>query len=64
MYFREKYHEFIGSAGKVSIGNNVYIGADVMILKGSKIGDNVIIGAKSLVSGDIPSDCIAVGIPA
>jgi len=62
--FREKYHEFIGSAGKVSIGNNVYIGSDVMILKGSKIGDNVVIGARSLVNGDVPSDCVVAGIPA
>lgn len=62
--FREKYKEIIGSSGKVTIGNNVYIGADVLIVKGSKIGDNVIIGAKSLVSGDIPSDSVVVGIPA
>jgi len=62
--FREKYREIIGSSGKISIGNNVYIGADVTVIKGSKIGDNVIIGAKSLVNKDIPSDCVAVGMPA
>ncbi|HID24940.1 MAG TPA: acyltransferase [Thermoplasmata archaeon] len=62
--FREKYHEFVGSARKVTIGDNVYIGADVMLLKGAEIGDNVIIGAKSLVTGEIPSDCVAAGIPA
>jgi len=62
--FREKYKEIIGALGKVTIGNNVYIGSDVMILKGSKIGDNVIIGTKSLVTSEIPSNCVAVGIPA
>ena len=62
--FREKYKEIIGAAGKVTIGDNVYIGSDVMILKGSAIGDNVIIGAKSLVSGDIPSNSVAAGVPA
>ncbi|MBN2065639.1 MAG: acyltransferase [Candidatus Thermoplasmatota archaeon] len=62
--FREKYHEIVGSSGKVVIGNNVYIGADVTILKGSAIGDNVIIGAKSLINKDIPSNCVAAGMPA
>ena len=62
--FREKYHELVGSAGKVAIGDNVYIGADVMLLKGTKIGDNVIIGAKSLVTGEISSDCVVAGVPA
>ncbi len=62
--FREKYHEIVASSGKVTIGNNVYIGANVVILKGSCIGDNVIIGAKSLVNKDIPSNCVAAGVPA
>lgn len=62
--FREKYHEILGSCGKVVIGNNVYIGRETCILKGTKIGDNVIIGAKSLVNKDIPSNCVAVGMPA
>ena len=62
--FRIKYDEILGSAGKVVIGNNVYIGRDSCILKGVEIGDNVIIGAKSLVNKDIPSDCVAAGVPA
>jgi len=62
--FREKYNEIVGSSGRVTIGNNVYIGRDAFILKGTKIGDNVIIGARSLVTKDIPSNCVAVGIPA
>ncbi len=47
----------------VSIGHNVWIGGHVTILPGATIGDNVTIGAGSVVVGDIPSDSIAVGNP-
>ena len=47
----------------VRIGNDVWVGANVMILKGVCIGNNVIIGAGSVVSTDIPDNCIAVGNP-
>ncbi|WP_278887873.1 acyltransferase [Leyella stercorea] len=47
----------------VNIGNNVFIGANALILKGSVIGDNSVIGAGSVVSGTIPSDVIAAGNP-
>lgn len=58
------YGEILGSAGKVTIGNNVFIGAESTILKGVNIGDNVIIGAGSLVNKDIPDNCVAAGNPA
>ena len=48
----------------VVVGNNVYIGNDVIILPGVKIGDNVIIGAGAVVSRDIPNDSVAAGVPA
>jgi maltose O-acetyltransferase len=47
----------------VTIGNNVWIGGSVTILPGIKIGDNVTIGAGSVVVNDIPSGSIAVGNP-
>lgn len=47
----------------VKIGNNVFIGVNSIILKGSEIGDNSIIGAGSVVSGVIPSNVIAAGNP-
>ena len=47
----------------VNVGNNVWIGDKVTILKGVTIGDNVVLGANSLVSRDIPSNCIAAGNP-
>lgn len=48
----------------VSIGNNVWIGENVVILPGSRIGDGCIIGANAVVNGDIAERSIAVGIPA
>jgi len=48
----------------VIIGNNVYIGVRVTILKGSCIGDNVIVGAGSVITGKLESNAIYVGSPA
>lgn len=59
-----KYGKVFGSAGKVKIGNNVFIGMNTTILKGITIGDNVIIGANSLINKDIPNDCVYAGNPA
>lgn len=50
--------------GKVSIGDYVFIGASAIILPGVCIGSNVIIGAGSVVVGDIPNDVVAAGNPA
>jgi acetyltransferase-like isoleucine patch superfamily enzyme len=46
------------------IGDEVWIGANVTILKGVTIGDRAIIGAGSVVTKDIPAGTIAVGVPA
>ena len=53
----------IEKALPINIGNNCWIGADVTILPGVTIGDNTIIGAKSCVTKDIPSNVVAVGNP-
>lgn len=47
----------------VKIGNNVWIGSDTTILPGVTIGDNSVIGAKSLVVKNIPENVIAIGSP-
>lgn len=48
----------------VIIGNNVFTGFNVTILKGVSIGDNSVISAGSVVTSDIPENVIAGGIPA
>lgn len=50
-------------AEAVTIGNSVWIGGSVTILPGVRIGDNVTIGAGSVVTKDIPSNVVAVGNP-
>ena len=47
----------------VHIGNDVWIGSNAVILPGITIGDNSVIGAGSVVTHDIPADCVAVGNP-
>lgn len=47
----------------VCIGKNCWIGAGVSIVPGITIGDNVVIGAGSVVTKDIPSNVVAVGNP-
>ncbi|SMY15636.1 sugar O-acetyltransferase [Photobacterium aquimaris] len=47
----------------VTIGNNVWIGAQCVILPGVSIGNNSVIGAGSIVTKDIPSNVVAMGNP-
>lgn len=54
----------ISLAAPIKIGNNVFVGMDCMILPGVIIGDNVIIGAGSVVTKSIPSNSVAAGVPA
>lgn len=48
----------------VVIGDNCFVGMDVKIFPGVHIGDNVIVGANSIVTSDIPSYSVCVGTPA
>lgn len=52
------------SKGEVIIKNNVWVGDKVTVLSGVTLGEGCIIGANSVVTCDIPSYSIAVGIPA
>jgi acetyltransferase-like isoleucine patch superfamily enzyme len=60
---RKTPHDHMGIK-EIEIGENVFIGCNCLILKGTKIGDNSVIGAGSVVSGEIPSNCVAAGNPA
>ncbi len=53
-----------GAAAEVVIGDNVFIGARVMILKGVTIGENSVIGAGSVVVKSCPANTIMAGNPA
>lgn len=48
----------------IYIGKNCWIGSDVRIQKGVTIGDNSVIAACSVVTKDVPANCIAAGNPA
>lgn len=48
----------------IIIGRNCWIGSDVRIQKGVTIGDNSVIAACSVVTKDVPANCIAAGNPA
>ena len=50
--------------GKVTIGDNVFVGASSVILPNVKIGNNVIIGANSTITKDIPDNVVVAGNPA
>ena len=47
----------------ITVGNNVWFGGHVSVMPGVTIGDNVVIGAGSVVTKDIPSNVVAVGNP-
>lgn len=59
-----KRAEGLEIAKPIIIGDDVWIGGDVTILPGAKIGRGSVIGAKSLVTGEIPANVMAFGNPA
>jgi sugar O-acyltransferase (sialic acid O-acetyltransferase NeuD family) len=54
----------VNVSGNCKIGAFSFIGSNSVILPGVNIGENTIIGAGSVVTTDIPDNCLAVGIPA
>jgi len=59
----EKRNQGIEYAKPITIGDNVWIGGNVVVLPGVSIGNNSVIGAGSVVTKDIPDNVIAVGNP-
>lgn len=60
----KKRHHGTGPVLPVTIGNNVWLGSRVMVLKGVTIGNNTVIAAMSVVTRSIPENCLAAGVPA
>lgn len=52
------------SSAPISIGNDVWIGSRVTILKGVNIGDGSVVASGSVVTKSIPPACLAAGVPA
>lgn len=50
--------------GRVAIGDNCHIGMDAMIMPGVTIGKNCIVGARSVVTHDVPDNTVVAGVPA
>jgi acetyltransferase-like isoleucine patch superfamily enzyme len=48
----------------ITIGSNVWIGANVTVLPGVSIGDNAVVAAASVVTKDVPANAVVVGSPA
>lgn len=51
-------------ASRSYIGDNCFIGVRAIIMPGIKIGNEVVVGAGSVVTKDVPSNCMVVGNPA
>lgn len=60
----DKRKNGIPNVAPIRIGNNVFIGDNVTVLKGVTIGDNAVVGNGSIVTKSIPSNSVAVGNPA
>ncbi len=57
-------HPSFDTFGKITIGNNIYIGNNAILLPGVTIGDNVIIAASAIITKSVPAGSIVAGNPA
>ncbi len=60
---KERRNKGLEYAHPITVGDDVWFGANVTVLPGVKIGSNVVIGAGSLVNKDIPDNSLAFGNP-
>ncbi len=58
------HSNLISNKAGIEIGNDVWIGLDVIILNGVKIGDGATVAAGAVVVSDVPSYCVVAGVPA
>ena len=59
-----QHDERVNPSKNTCVGNHVWLGDSVVVMKGTSIGDGSIIGLGSIVCHDIPNDSVAVGTPA
>jgi len=52
------------AAKPIVIGSNVWLGGGVIVLAGVTIGENTVVGAGAVVTRDLPSNVVALGVPA
>ena len=55
---------FAPSRGGIAVGDDVWIGANCVLADGAVVGTGSVIGAASLVRGELPEFCVAFGVPA
>ena len=63
LQYMDPKSEFKAKTGEITIGDNVFVGSNTILLYGTHIGNNVVIGAGSIVTKDIPDGVVAVGSP-
>lgn len=63
-YRHKGLNEHYTSRSPIEIGEDCFIGMNSIILKGTKLGNNVVVGAGSVVHGEFPDNCIIAGNPA
>jgi len=61
--FRDRFPD-LDVFGPITVGSNVFIGINALIMPGVTIGDNVVIGSGAVVTRDIPANSVAAGVPA
>lgn len=60
----QTFSDFSPSAARISVGDDVFLGARTIVLPGVSIGNGVGVGAGSVVTTDLPAGAVAAGVPA
>ena len=63
-HFLEPEKRKMTHSAPIVLGKNVWVGSNATILQGVTIDDNAVIGAGAVVTGDIPANTVAAGVPA
>lgn len=64
VFRNNKKDENLDVFGRITVGNNVHIGVNAIIMPNVNIGDNCVIGCGAVVTKDIPSNSVVAGVPA